>query len=171
MARNRSRSVKRGPKNQVWTTILNQSVTIIAGATKTGTNIVQDDDWSGANGQERATILRVRGWFSLVNKFATGSFAGGGFFAYVGLYDNDELSAPANLAGTYAAEDIMATWGKEFAFTDTGTVGDVWSEVIDIKAMRKIRTGQALRFVATNSTANDAKISLVIRALVRKGGN
>jgi len=171
MARRRSRAAKRGPKNQVWTTIVNSSVTVLAGATKTGTDIVTSADWINIGGAERGTVLRVRGWFSAALLVPTVQFVGGGAFAYVGVYDEDELSKDASLASTYAEEDIMGTWGHEYAASEVDDSIREWNEVVDIKAMRKIQTGQDLRFVATNNTALIMQISLVLRALVRRGGN
>ena len=173
MARRRSssRAVKRGPKNQVWTTIVNSIVAILSGATKTGTDIVAASDWTTVAGAERATVLRVRGWFAATTKTTTGSFAGGSAFAYVAVYDKDDLSLDASLADTYAEEDIMATWGHVFPFVDSGAGIETWSQEVDIKAMRKITSGQDLRFVATNLTPVTISMSLVLRALVRRGGN
>ena len=171
MAKGRAtRGFKRGPKNNIWTTILGDEVAIGA-ASSTTFDIVAAADWTVAGGLERATILRVRGWFSAVVKDATGSFAGGAHFAYIGLFDEDETSPGGSISGTYIDEDIMATYGFLFAFADTGTVGQTWSQEIDVKAMRKIRTGQDLRFVYTNSGTTSVEVSLVIRALLRRGGN
>ncbi len=88
-----SRGSRRGPKNQVWTTILNRNVGILAGATKTGTDIVAPTDWTVVGGSERATIMRIRGWFAVTMQEPVLAFIGGSAFAYVGLYDEDEVSA------------------------------------------------------------------------------
>ncbi len=172
MARGRkSRGSRSGPKNQVWTTIVNVATTISSGATKTGTDIVTSADWTAVGGSERATILRIRGWCGASVDVPAGAFAGGAVFGYIGLYDEDELSKDASLALTYLDEDIMTTFGHTFAAVPAGGIIPAYNHEIDVKAMRKIRTGIDCRFVATNITAEDMNMSLVIRALVRRGGN
>ena len=170
MARRRqgsSRGAKRG-KNLVWTTIVNINVTVLAGATKTGTDIVSDIDWTVISGARWGTIMRTRGWFSCAPIPEAGpTLTGGGVFAYVGVYDKDELSKPASDADTYVDESIMATWGYQFAPHFLGEGGDPWAQVVDIKAMRRITTGKELRFVMTNQMPDALKVSLVIRALVK----
>jgi len=161
------RGARKSGKNVVWATILNENVTVLAGATKTGTDIVSDLDWTVISGARRGTIMRVRGWYSVQPVPTAGVYQGGSVMAYVGVYDKDELSVPAVLPNTYIDEDIMATWGHQFPEVATGDHPATWGEVIDIKAMRKIRTGQELRFVLTNAMTDPLLISLVIRALVK----
>ena len=163
-----SRSVRKSGA-LVWTTLINESSTIISGATKTGSDIVADTDWSGIAGQERATILRVRGWFSVTIEPAAILTGAGTVFGYIGVYDEDELSVDASIAGTYKDEDIMATYGHSFTYSNIGQPSpDAWDQEVDIKAMRKIRSGQDLRFVLTNKTPLIVEVSLVLRALVKR---
>jgi len=169
---NRRHGVQRAAKktkNQVWTTILADDLTLGAGAT-TSLAVVDDADWTVVGGSERATIMRVRGWMSVITKGVTGSFARVSMFSYIGVSDEDAPPESAAAVGTYAEEDIMATYGTNFAFTDTGTVGRSWDQLIDVKAMRKIRTGQQCRLVLTNSGIIGVFFSLVVRALVRRSG-
>ncbi len=170
MARRRfsSRAVKKTGA-LIWTTLINSDVTILAGATKTGSDIVTDGDWTNVAGQERATILRVRGWFS-VAPIPVGVLTDSGpVFGYIGIFDRDELSASASLANTYAEEDIMTTFGHVFPYSNISQPSpDTWNEVVDVKAMRKIRAGQECRFVLTNQMSIDVDVSLVLRALVKR---
>ena len=153
----------------IWTTIINDDVNIAIGATKTGTDIVTDSDWTAVGGQERATIMRIRGWFGASQEPVAVLTGAGAMFGYVGIYDEDELSAPADVATTYSEEDIMATYGHVFPFSDIGqTAPAAWQETVDIKAMRKIRRGQDCRFVLTNRTSTIVATSFVIRALVKR---
>jgi len=167
--RHRGRRATRAKGALIWTTIVNDTVTILPAATKTGTDIVADADWTQVSGAERAMIMRVRGWFSVAPDpvlAVTGSF---GVFAYIGVYDADEPSLSALLADTYSDEDIMATYGHQFGHQDIGEApGPQWDQAVDVKAMRKIRRGQELRFVVTNGGSVDIQISLVIRALVKR---
>ena len=172
MARRRrggfSRSVKKTGAT-IWTTLINEAVTILPGATKTGSDIVTDSDWSVIGGQERATILRIRGWFAVSIAPAAALTDAGGCFGYIGVYDADELSLTASAASTYKDEDIMTTFGHVFPYSNISqTSPDAWHQVVDVKAMRKIRTGQECRFVLTNETPLDLEVSLVLRALVKK---
>ncbi len=170
MARSRIRrgASNRGPKNNVWSTVLIDENGTAAGITQTFP-LVLDEDWSGASGQERATILRIRGWLSFSNKTTTGVRPEGVFFAYITVQDEDAPAAAANLPSSYTDEDIMWTGGGLFTVTDTNATGHVTDLLIDVKAMRKIRIGQVCRLVLTPSV--DVETSGVLRALLRKGGN
>ena len=169
MAKRRSSRSARSSGALVWTTLINEESSIAVGATKTGSDIVADADWTGVGGQERATILRVRGWFSVTIEPAAVLEGAGTAFAYIGVYDEDELSVDASVAGTYKDEDIMATYGHQFPYSNIGQPSpDTWDQEVDIKAMRKIRSGQDLRFVMTNKTPLILEVSLVLRALVKR---
>jgi len=163
-------AASRGPKNNVWTTVLADAFGIATGATQQF-NVVQDNDWTTVGGQERATVLRIRGWLALHNKITTGVLPEGSWFAYLTVQDEDAPAAVADVALTYAEEDILWTDGGVFTVTDTNATGHVSYRRIDVKAMRKIRTGQELRLVVTNSVANTIDFSAVVRALLRRGGN
>ena len=153
----------------IWTTLVNDDSVILAGATKTGSDIIADADWTTIAGQERATILRVRGWFGVALEPVGVLTSSGPVFGYIGVYDADENSLDAGLAGTYRDEDIMTTFGHVFPYSNISQPSpDAWNQEVDVKAMRKIRTGQELRFVLTNGTTIDAQVSLVLRALIRK---
>ena len=170
MARHQTRRARPSRKSGalIWATVLNSDSTILPGATKTGTDIVSDSDWTTVGGQERATILRIRGWFSVTTVPVGALTDSGPIFAYVGMYDADELFISAAVAGTYSDEDIMATWGHVFPYYTIGDPGKSWTERVDIKAMRKIRTGQDLRFVMTNLSSVDVDVSLLLRALIKR---
>jgi len=167
--RQRSQRASRKSGALIWSTLINDSVAILPGATKTGSDIVTDSDWTVVGGQERATIMRVRGWFSVGIDPAGGLIGQDPCFAYIGVYDKDELSQSAALADTYSEEDIMATYGHQFPYSNISqTSPTTWDQEVDIKAMRKIRKGQELRFVMTNQSALQVRISLVIRALIKR---
>ena len=153
----------------IWTTLVNEESSIAVGATKTGSDIVADADWTAVGGQERATIMRVRGWFTVTQEPAAALTGAGTVFGYIGVFDEDELSVDASVAGTYKDEDIMTTFGHMFPYSNIGEPSpNAWSEVVDIKAMRKIRSGQDLRFVLTNKSSLICEVSLVLRALIKR---
>ena len=173
MAKRRfSRAVgpRKGPKNLVWASVLASSQNVGTG-TFLSFNIVQDNDWVRASGLERATLLRIRGWWSWITKDATGSHDGGPIFAYIGIYDEDETSADPSQVATYGEEDILWTSGLELPFTDSGAGQTQFNEKIDVKAMRRIRKGQEVRLVIANKGVSDGELTLLVRGLLTIGGN
>ena len=160
----------RGPKNNVWTTILAEDVDIGAGGLS-GFNIVQDSDWTASAGSERATILRVRGWLTVHNKTSTGIRGDGAFFLGIFLLDSDAATPNPSVASTYVDEDTLWTGGGMFTITDTNATGHVTDLLPDVKAMRKMRKGQELRIAVASPGLTNLRVSFVLRALLRKGGN
>jgi len=162
---------RRSPKNNVWTTVVPVEQSLAVGAT-TGLNVVVDTDWQRAAGaNERATLMRIRGWIDVINKLGAGSFAGGALLAYALLTDEDASNASAADPATYVEEDILWTGGGCFPFSGAGAAGGNVRLPIDIKAMRKMRVGMNVRVVLTNATDNIVSISGVVRGLLRIGGN
>ena len=153
----------------IWTVVGNTRFQINAGVTVSGSDIVEDTDWTTVGGQERATLMRIRGWFS-VNQGPVGVLtASGPVSAYIGLFDADEAAPSASAINTYVDEDILATYGHGFPYTDIGeSPGTFWDQHVDVKAMRKIRTGQDVRFVITNDNPTAVYISFIMRALVKR---
>jgi len=168
-SRRGGRAVSRN-KNQVWSTVLQDAANITTGTTLSS-NIVEPSDWSVVAGAERATILRVRGWMSITHKELTGAAAGGPVFCYMAIYDEDESSLNASIPNVYADEDIMGTWGHQFPFVDAANGANSFDSIIDVKAMRKVTNGMDCRMVISNNTSATIQATLVIRALIRKGGN
>ena len=158
----------RGRGLNVWTTVLSLSGGITAGGA-TAFDIVQDADWVPSAGTAKATILRIRGWMSVINKDTTGSFAGGAVLAYIGMFDEDTLSPSGTLPSTYTDEDIMWTAGREFPFTDSGASGLSWLQDVDVKAQRRMRNGVDCRLVIANDMSVSIDVTFVVRALLRRG--
>ncbi len=119
-------------------------------------------DWSGAAGNDRATLLRTRGWFSVVNDAA----ADGAFHWYIAMQDADLVPPAPTLAATYDEEDILATGGYQF---EASTIKPFLYQ-IDVKAMRRMSRDDNIVFVS-RATGAAVRISFVMRALVRRGGN
>ena len=166
-----TRGSRRGPKNQIWTAILADDVSILTGTTSLFA-ITQDSDWTRGQGQERATILRVRGWMSISARLGAGITGDGAVGALVQL-ESDLAVAPPNalLIASYVDTDILWTAGHQFPHAEGDMSLAAWDRDVDIKAMRKIRAGQRLSMVVTSNLTNTVSISLVLRALVRVGGN
>jgi len=178
MARRRqlTRAARRGPKNQVWTVSLRDDFEITTGVTVIAFSIILDSDWERTSASsERATILRTRGWISIRPASAAGVQLDGTVFMYLTVQDDDATSVSAGLAATYADEDILWTGGVLFPpgsiVVQGGFVGSSKDILLDVKAMRKLRSGQTLELVVTNNMAGSIFLSGVIRSLLRMGGN
>ena len=168
---NKSR-VRRSARSKgalVWTTILVERQALAT----TGTlafDIVADTDWTTVGGKEKATVVRVRGWMDISVEPAAVLTASGPVFAFIGTSDEDEAAVSASVAGTYKDEDIMATYGHQFPYSNISQPSpDTWKTLVDIKAMRKIQTGQELRLTITNEHTLSVTISMTLRALLKRG--
>ena len=171
--RGRSRAVRGGPKNQVWAVSVADDITNPSTTTTVLANLVAETDWaSSGSSAEAATVLRVRGWLSMRQTAAAGVGSPGGIFMYIIKQDDDAVFPDGSAASTYADEDILWTGGVYVPSLGDLTVRSFIKDwVIDVKVMRKIRTGQNLALIATNTTTGAMQFSGVIRSLVRKGGN
>jgi len=162
-----------GPKNNIWTTVIADRVTVAANG-QTADVIVATTDWArgSVGGSERATILRVRGWMSFAGKRIAGAVGSAGLMAYLTVVDEDiSTDADPKTAATYIDEDILWTHGASLSAAAVAeSRASVFWEV-DVKAMRKIRIGQELRMVWANLGAESIERSMVLRALLRVGGN
>ena len=173
MARRRfGRAVRRGPKNNIWTVILMDELTV--GTTAIEVNIVQGSDWTGSvGGFQRATVMRVRGWLS-VSADPTLTVATS-YFMMIYVTDEDTAVQDPSALQTYADEDILWTGGFALAAGNAGAVEQrkaVYDTVIDIKSMRKLSIGQELRLSMISGDSGAAiSVAGLLRGLVRKGGN
>jgi len=173
MARRRSGRAVSRQKDQVWAVSLFQNTDIGSGVTAVLASLVDKTDWhaSGSSSQ-RATLLRVRGWFSMRQETAAGVGAPGPVYLYVTNVDEDATVAIASNPNTYADEDILWTGGVQCPSLGDATVRSFTRDwILDIKAMRKIRSGQRIDLAVTNTTTQNVEFSGVIRSLVRIGGN
>ncbi len=167
-----TRSVKRGPKNNLWTAVLYAGTQIALGAQNTSLIVTQDDWIRAAAGNERCTILRVRGTLSIAHEEVAAT-AAGAVQAYAMVEDEDvTTTASPFVAATYAEEDILWTNGIAWPTMAANTVVSPVHWVIDIKAMRRIQRDQELKMVIANGAAGrKVVVNGVIRALLRLGGN
>jgi len=162
----------RGTKNQVWTVSLVFELQVVAAVPTIIFSPVTDPDWVRSNASaERATLLRMRGWMSVRGLSTT--FSGGAVMMYALLSDDDAPIVPADVANTYAEEDILWTGGTMLPDmpADASGVQPTRDWDIDVKSQRKFRAGEGVDFVMENNCANSIEVSGVIRALVRMGGN
>jgi len=163
----------KGPKNNVWTVVVQDEVSI-GGGGALNSSIVQGSDWERQSGSsERSTLMSIRGWFAIQSRLIAGTAnSAGSLHAYIGVFDEDETSPGADLASTYGDEDIL--WIGGFSFGAAGVGFDFaqhFNAVLDVKAQRKIRNGQKVVLSFQSGLTTSVQVSGVQRALLRIGGN
>ena len=171
------RSSSRGPKNNVWTAIILNEVLLAAGANSVS-SIVTSADWSNEPFGERATVLTIRGWLSVTAQADTLTKSEGQIFWYIGKVDGalPIVDIPvADSVVTYTQTNILDTGGF-VASSVLGGVGGLAAQrshswEVNVKTMRKIRSGEDINLMVTNGTGDDIRVGGVLRALLRKGGN
>jgi len=168
-----TRAARRGPKNNLWTVVVQDEISIGAGGALRS-NIVVAADWErSTGGNERATLLTIRGWFAITSKPNAGVAASGGsIHAYIGIFDEDETPPLGDLASTYSQEDVI--WTDGWTFPGAADVSDpmqTYKAHVHVKAMRKIRSGQKVSLVIDSGLTTAVQTNGVLRALLRLGGN
>ena len=165
---------KRGPKNNIWTVVLGDQISLSPQALNSA-RVIQDTDWVRQSGGEKATLLRVRGWWFLSAPTSDIVTVRGAVHAYMAFVDEDVgTDALPNSADAYVAEDILWTGGMALPVHPVGSAPFFSGRMdIDVKAMRRFRAGQQLRFVVMNSsiTTPILEMSFLLRGLIRLGGN
>ena len=157
----RSDSKTRPKPKYLWTTALASRVAISTGADDS--IIAQPVDWERASSSfERATLVAVRGWFSIAPQSATGVAT---WFTYIGLYDEDELSSIADAVATYDSEDILFTSGGH----QHGAIEPLrpYTEQLNVRVKRRITSAQQLRMVRSSDAGSIFSFSCVARACIR----
>jgi len=149
----------KGGKNYLWTVVLfseNMSTTT------TKVPLVADSDWVGASGQPSATVVAIRGYIA-VHSDSTQETVGRW---YIGKLDKD-IATPASpaTADTYVAEDIMYTGGVA---KSSGTAAGVqlYHELIDIGAKRKIKGGMEIILAHRGNLSGQMSLTGALRTLL-----
>ncbi len=163
----RRRGASRGPKNNVWTVILFDELTVDDTPAVEGV-IVAVTDWSGATGNEKATLLRIRGYLTVALLGAASTNKPVFMAIYISDKDTGVLS-PTGVAA-YTDEDILWTGGVSLPAVISGE-GHTQHIEIDVKSMRRINSSQEVRITMQGAAAGTVSVSGVLRGLVRKGGN
>ena len=151
--------------NRLWTVVTSVAQSIAANS-DLDFDILDDTDWRQGSAANRGTVQRVRGWVSVMNKIATGSFAKATYHALLLLTDDDAPTVDASAPTTYTDEDVLWTGGGQLPFQDSGDAHVCHIEV-DSKSQRRVRSGQVVTFNIHNTSATAAEIALVLRCLVR----
>jgi len=116
-------------------------------------------------------LLRMRGWLEFApDELPTGNsnFAYM-IVAYVLDDDEDPTTSPPGSVGTYTHEDVLWTSGG-FWFAPSALPLDVVPgkhHVVDIKAKRKLQSGQTVHVNIQNVGTDEIAVSGVIRGLVQ----
>ena len=152
--------------NNVWTAVVMAQV--LMDTTSQQAVIVTPDEWQAAStGFKHATLLRIRGWISIAKVQAVDTAQG----IFLAIYVDDQTSGSASpgVAATYNTEDILWSGGVSFAGSDAASLESLTSFNldVDVKAMRRIDSGESVRFVFTSTVNSAAVISGVLRGLVR----
>ena len=169
MARNhRSRSFSRQKGRFIWTSVLFEGFNVPI--TPVSSNIVEDADWTAVAGNTGATLMAIRGWWSAQGQTGTGNDS---LLMLIALVDADIASTSTSLdpaaVATYTDEDVLWTGGWTKAqVTEVGVRAGSGQVEVNIKARRKIRSGQEIRLCQT-TTNDEIGFSGVFRALLKLG--
>ncbi len=155
--------------NNVWSVVILDWISVAASGF-TQADIVSPSDWERAGaGMERATVLTIRGWVSYAAKQALADVNPNNVFQYIGVQDEDIATSPSpTAASTYTEEDIMWTGGHVFPFESSD--GSSRTIEFNVKAQRRITSGQDVRHVLEVGSGSGITLSGVIRALIRCEG-
>jgi len=99
--------------------------------------------------------------------------ANSGIFIIIYTTDADAGTVSPLNATSYTDEDILWTGGCDFNGAGAGAVEQTAGYLldVDVKAMRKINTSRDVRFAVESTGSGGVKMSGILRALTRKGGN
>ena len=170
MAKGGTRRVSRRKGQFIWTAILIDQVAL-SGTTQ-GFPIVLSADYSLTGSQSEATLMAIRGWFSL-----SAGNTGSRDTAFMGIVkkDEDESSTGASMdpgiIDFYVNEDVLWTggWLQSAGWTQVGDRSN-YHEILNIKARRKLKTGNDISLQAVQQAGSTAmQISGVMRALLKVG--
>ena len=168
MARNRTRRGSSARRNYVWTSVILESVTVTTGVPVKAV-IVTPDEWQASTtGFKRATLVCIRGWLSVNPLLSTTDF-GVCFMAIVVQEEGASLVGPDNVLA-YNEGNVL--WTAGCAFGANGAALEQAQSVafdVDVKAKRRIDSGEVVQLVFVGSIANTAQISGVLRGLVQLG--
>jgi len=158
MAR-RSRKFSNGGKNYVWVAArIRQDISTVVQSDL----IVTATDWSVGSAQRSATIIAMRGWLSFANEGILSTTMA----MYIDVADADTPSLDPNDVDTYIEASIMWTHGM---FKSAGAISGIVQladRVIDVKAKRKITSGDNCRLITSASVVDEIQVFGIIRTLL-----
>jgi len=171
MARNTARvqrSVRKDKSGLVWCCagIMDPANSIIAPEGQLVFPVVDmANDVNSAAGQAQATFLRMRGWISCF--YDDGDPGRMDVLAAAFKIDANEV-IQLDVITTYTREDILWTGGVvQTNIAIGGASLGFWHQEIDIRAKRRIRTGEEIQLIVENQGDQNMRVGGVLRGLVR----
>ena len=171
----RSHSKRKG--EFIWTAVT--AIDIQSTIATQSANIVEDGDWSASAGKQGATLIGIRGWWGCQHDPVGGAESQTAIAMAIEVQDEDIGAGSATqdsfVVGTLVDEDILWTGGWHTgALLFATAVGSVYTAStppmqFDVKAKRRLKTGQQVRMVHSALTDNEINITFVMRALLRIG--
>ena len=168
MASRRTRRSFSRKGGYIWTNVKLSSEAV--SNTVNSLNIVDSSEFSITGSQKMVTLMAIRGWLSATKVVASGGTV---LFGLVASVDEDISATAAELdpaiSSTYTDEDILWTFGCELPDWSTASQagGGIWHQEVNIKARRKLKTGQDIRIVYTNTLGSRVLLSGILRALLK----
>jgi len=155
----------------IWTASSSPFVTITNNQTAQFQVVSMVDDVDIGVGQVEATLLRIRGYFAII---PSGGLVAGGyrFMCGAAVYDDDDVSITNWTAViNYTREDVLWTHGGQWLLPSI-IPNDYCPGLfvpIDIKAKRRIKSGQNVRVECTALAPAGASLDVmgVVRGLVK----
>ncbi len=168
MGRNRTRRASARKGEYIWTAVLFDEVSV--SNTTQGLPIVLSADFSSTTSQQQATLVAIRGWFSLASQNTTAPES-----VFMGIVKKDEdesstgISMDPGIIDFYVREDILWTGGwLNPAFQTAVGERPFYHEILNVKAKRKLRGGQDISLqVVSQGGTNAVDISGVLRGLLK----
>ena len=158
---------KPGVKNQIWTTLMLDAVSIAAAGTL-DLNIVEAADWAFVDGQ-RATLMTIRGYLSFSFSNSLVASAEGSLLGLIAHVDAGvALPPPPDIAATYVATNILDTFGYAIPEVAANVVRQVKNHEVNVKTKRIFSAREQIRLVIKNNGVNTVEVTGVCRALIRK---
>ena len=168
MAKSRRRSSYSRKGGYIWTNVKLSSEAVAN--TVISLPVVDSSEFSQTGSQKMVTLMAIRGWLSATKVVASGGTV---LFGLIGVFDDDLASTATEMdpavSSTYTDEDILWTFGCELPDWSTASQagGGIWHQEVNVKARRKIKTGQDVRIVYTNTLGSRVLLSGVLRALLK----
>jgi len=175
MARAKFRKVRRDNTGLIWCAVVAfEPLDLSAvGGKVSFPIIIVDSDINTGGGQAHATLLRIRGWVHLCD----GQLNNSGYSGYLGgvaVHHDDNPNSPESWASvnTYIDEDVLTTFGGGLSVPSIVQTGydNGHHHIIDVKAKRKLRSGQNVTLSIDTPGTNsgpDFLVSGALRALVK----
>jgi len=166
------RRFTRGRSEYCWTAVTGTMLIMNTGGQQNFPVVVMAADVSLGASQAQATLMRIRGWISAVPITSSAETHGGIMGAAFVIDDDDSSTFDLTQASTFVDEDVLWQDGENGLLIGSGAAGARSFSVghklnIDIKARRRLRSGQSVNIVAQTATYATLRVSGAMRALLK----